>query len=263
MKLAQIQEQLQAYLLGDASNRDAIVPNLQDGHGISRERRLGIYRDAYRARLQEALGTVYERTWTYLGDKDFAAAAARYIESHPSSRPNLRDYGALFPTSLREGMPEDPEVAELAVMDWNLHVAFDAPDAPVLGHAGLAALCEADWAEAWFELHPSVSLAVFEWNVLEMWHALDHEGAPPAPRRLVQPTASVFWRSALASRFRSLGEAEYRALADLAAGVPFAAVCERVAPEQAGEWLRLWIADELLGRVHSGAHPPETGRTRR
>jgi len=256
VKLAQIQEQLQAYLLGNASNRGAILPRLKDGHGISRERRLAIYHHAYRARLREALGTVFERTWTYLGDEDFAAAAARYIEAHPSSRPNLRDYGALFPASLRESMPEDPEVAELAVMDWSLHVAFDAPDAPVLGHAGLTALCEADWADAWFELHPSVSLAVFEWNVLEMWHVLDHEGAPPAPRRLAKPAANVFWRSAMASRFRSLDEAEHGALADLLAGVPFAAVCERVPPEQAGTWLRSWIADELLCKVHTKTTPP-------
>jgi len=259
VKLARIQEQLQAYLLGDASDRGAILPGLEDGHGISRERRLAIYHHAYRARLREALGTVFERTWTYLGDEDFAAAADRYIEATPSSRPNLRDYGALFPASLRESMPEDPEVAELAAMDWNLHVAFDAPDAPVLGHAGLAALCEADWADARFELHPSVSLAVFEWNVLEMWHALDHEGAPPAPRRLAQPTASVFWRSEQASRFRSLDEAEYRALAALAAGIPFAAVCERVPPERAGAWLRLWIADELLCGLQVGAAPSSLG----
>ena len=58
--------------------------------------------------------------------------------------------------------------------------------------------------------------------------------------------AHLFWRSRLASRFRSLDEAEFAAIRDLAAGTPFAAVCERVPPEQAGAWLRGWIAEELL-----------------
>ncbi len=246
MKLAHIQERLQAYVLGPVEDSDRVAPLLRDGPGIPRELRLGIYHNAYRARLKEALEYVFERTWAYLGDESFDAACARFIEAHPSTSPNLRDYGAGFPGALREAMHEDPEVAELATMDWNLHVAFDAPDVALLDHAQLSALGEEDWASARFVFHPGMSIAVFEWNTLEIWHALDQERAPPAARRLERPVAHLFWRSRLASRFRSLDEAEFAALRDLVAGTPFAAVCERVPPEQAGAWLRGWIAEELL-----------------
>ncbi len=253
MTLAHIQDSLQTYLLGDAEERDRVLPLLQDGYGISRELRLVVYHNAYRSRLQEALGNVFERTWAYLGDDAFAAACARYIEAHPSTWRNLRDYGADFPAALRETMPADPEVAELAAMDWSLHIAFDAQNAPLLDHSKLAALSEKDWASASFGFHPSVSMAVFEWNAFEIWHALDQHQTPPLARRLARPTALLFWRSELVSRFRSLAEAEYAALRDLAAGASFAAICERVTPEQAGVWLRAWIADELLSAVITAA----------
>ncbi|MDH5264424.1 MAG: DUF2063 domain-containing protein, partial [Betaproteobacteria bacterium] len=119
--------------------------------------------------------------------------------------------------------------------------------------ADLAQLDEEDWAGARLAIHPSVSMAVFDWNVLPVWHALDQGEAPPPAQRLERPTAHLFWRSGLASRFRSLDFAEFEALRDLAAGIPFAAVCERVSPDQAGAWLRAWAGDELLTGVFAGS----------
>lgn len=252
MTLAMTQDRLQAYLLGDGAAREGMLPRLANGYGIPRELRLDIYHNAYRARLREALETVFERTWAYIGDDEFAKASARHVETKPSTWRNLRDYGANFPATLREIMPGDPEVAELATMDWNLHIAFDAPNASLLGHSTLAALDDRDWESARFDFHPGVSMAVFEWNVLEVWHALDRENPPPPVRRLERPTGHLFWRRDLASRFRSLDDAEFAALRDLAAGASFATVCERVAPETAGAWLRDWIAEELLSRVSIG-----------
>ncbi len=252
MSLAALQAGFQAYILRSRDEPGTILDHLEGGFGIGRERRAGIYHHAYRARLREALGSVFERTWAYLGDGEFDAAAARFIEAHPPVTRNLRDYGPEFPASLRESLPDDPEVAELATMDWNLHAAFDAPDCPRLDPASLGDLREEDWASARFALHPGVSLAVFDWNVLPIWHAIDQGATPPPAARLPRPTGHLFWRSALASRFRSLDEAEFTALRDLAAGAPFARVCEATTPGEAGEWLRTWLADELFTGLSTG-----------
>lgn len=246
MRLDALQALLQYRILDSSGVHGDVLAIAAGGGGISRERRLAIYRNAYRMRLEEALQSVFERTWAYAGDDAFAAAAARYVEAHPSTSRNLRDYGAEFPASLSLAMPADPEVAELATMDWNLHRAFDAPDSTPLVPADLSGLDADDWASARLEFHPGVSMAVFEWNAAHLWHALDEGVTPPRPCRLERPAGHLFWRGGLASRFRSVDDAEYGALRDLAAGVTFAAICARTTPEQAGTWLRSWMQDELL-----------------
>ena len=47
---------------------------------------------AYRARMHEALGEAYERTWTYIGDELFAQMAGAYLDAHPSTVANLRRF---------------------------------------------------------------------------------------------------------------------------------------------------------------------------
>lgn len=254
--LAQIQQSLQDYLLGPREALGAVLPRLGAGPGIGPEQRLDIYHSAYRARLQEALTTVYERTAAYLGDEAFAALCLRQIEAHPSVWRNLRDYGADFAATIRAASPGDAEAAELAVLEWSLHVAFDAPDVALLDVRAVAALAESDWIGARLVFHPSVSTALLEWNAVELWHAVGANDTSVAARRLPQPTGHLFWRSELSSRFRSLDDTEFAALRDLLAGAPFAAVCERVSPEHAAGWLSTWLNDGLLTGVSAAADEP-------
>lgn len=251
--LAQQQQSLQDYLLGPREALDAILPTLGAGPGIGGEQRLDIYHSAYRARLQEALASVYERTAGYLGDESFSALCLRYIDAHPSVWRNLRDYGAEFGATIRAASADDAEAAELAMLEWSLHLAFDAPDVALLGVHALAALGERDWIGARLVFHPSVSTALFEWNAVELWHAVGANDTTVSARRLPQPTGHLFWRSELSSRFRSLDDAEYAALRDLLAGASFAAVCERVSPEHAAAWLSAWLNDGLLTGVSAAA----------
>jgi hypothetical protein len=255
LSLAEIQGRLKDYLLAAEDDPVPVLPLLATDYGLPGEKRLGIYHNAYRARLTEALEAVFERTWAYLGDQEFYELSAGYIEASPSAVSNLRDYGSTFPAYLAHHQPDDPEVAELAVMDWNLHIAFDAPDAASLLPAALGELGEEDWAVAGFSFQPGLSLAVFGWNVAEIWHAIDQGEVPPPAVRLGEPTAHVFWRQAQRSHFRSLPAAEFRMLACLHQGAGFAESCEQLSPHfsdlagQAGPWLYRWMADSMLSAI--------------
>lgn len=258
--LANLQAQLQDYVLGDGVSGD-ILSELTGSSPEKGKRRLHVYHSGYRLRMQEVLQGAFENTWAYLGDEAFDALCTRYINTNPSHSPNLRDYGSNFPRFLSQVLPNDPEVAELATMDWRLHSAFDAPNAALLTGEQLATVEEAQWASLGFVFHPSVSLALFEWNALEIWHAIDQEQTPPpVAEKLNAPIGHLFWRSGQRSYFRTLEVDEYAALEGLLQGLSFAQVCEQLAqsyPNTAidasiGTWLARWLADELLSEVEPG-----------
>lgn len=255
LSLAEIQGRLKNYVLAEDDNPVPVLPLLATDYGLPGERRLGIYHHAYRARLAEALETVYERTWAYVGDQEFYEQTARYIEASPSAVSNLRDYGSGFPAYLARHQPADPEVGELASMDWNLHIAFDAPDAASITPAALGELSETDWAVAGFRFQPGFSMATFSWNVAEIWHAIDRGEVPPPAARLAEPTPHVFWRQGQRSHFRSLSPAENRVLSSLYQGISFAESCEQLnaefpdLAEQSGPWLYRWVIDGMLSAI--------------
>lgn len=277
--LVDLQGQLQDYVLGDGSDVEGAL-SLIRGEATKTDdspfdnpakgrRRLSIYHNAYRSRMREVLQSAFEHTWAYLGDSAFDAICARYIEAHPSHSPNLRDYGGDFPGFLHQALPADQEVAELATMDWRLHSAFDAPNADILTGDLLSHVDETQWESLGFVFHPSVSLARFEWNALDIWHALDQGESPPSAQKLDTPIGHLFWRSDQRSYFRSLAEDEYAALKALIEGNGFAAVCEELAinyPDAdietaIGTWLARWLAEELLSAIR--LEPVSTENPRR
>lgn len=249
--LESLQAAFQDHLLDAPSGFAAAVA---EGGRIGVERRLAIYHNAYRARLVDALKDGFGHTLIYLGDEHFEAAAHGYLAEHPSRHPNLRWFGAAFADWLGAAAPDDPDIGELAALDWALRRAFDGPDAPVLGLAELAALPPEAWAQVGLRWHPTCQRLQLAHNTLAIWSALDRDEAPPAAERLERPTELLVWRLGLQPHFRSLGALEALAIDRLREGASFAATCELLAGEfpdveiapQAGALLRRWIEDGLV-----------------
>ena len=251
--LAEMQARLQAGILDDAVDFADVQPLLKQGDGgVAPERGMSVYHGAYRARLRDVLGSVFERTWAYVGDAEFETVCERHIAECPSRHPNLRGYGSALPGLMQRLLPDDPEAAEIAIMDWNLHAAFDAPNAPALDPAVLGALSEDDWQQLAFVFHPAVSVAAFEWNARDIWHAINRDTTPPVARRLECPDPHLFWRNEMQGHFRSMDPAEYGVFAMLLSGATFASACEWLAAshpdreDAVGSWLARWLEDELI-----------------
>jgi len=252
--LAHLQEQFQAYLLDQPNDFGAAV---RSGSGLTTGRRLAIYHQAYRARLVETLQDSYGHTAAYLGEDWFEREARAYLIAHPSQQPSLRWFGQAFPAWLGERHPADPDIAELAALDWALRAAFDGPDAPVLAMAELAALPAEAWASVGFDLQPTMQTLSLRHNTLAIWQALDQDEAPPPAEALQQDLTLLVWRRGLQPHFRSLGALEAAALQALRQGLGFAALCEQMAEQfpaidiasEAGALLRRWVEEELLSEL--------------
>lgn len=249
--LEALQRQFAAGVLGDDAG---ILGALRAGRELGAGQRLAIYREAYRARLADALADSFGHTARYLGGDAFRALALEYVETHTPSAYSIRWYGAAFPGWLRKTCPQDAALAELAALDWALRAAFDSADAEPLEAAALAALTPADWARVGFRLHPSFRLLRQCWNAVSVWQAINAEASPPAVRALPQAVTLAVWRHALQPHFRTLEPDEGSALRALRAGASFAAVCARLAEtgtredaaQLAGRWLRRWVDERLL-----------------
>ena len=251
MELTRLQVAFHEHLLGQTSE---IAQEVKMGGRISIDHRLHIYHNAYRARLLENLQDAFEKTWTYLGDSAFESAALAFIEEHPPRYRNLRWHGADFPQWLENRFPADADIAELALIDWQLRRAFDGPNATIVQAAELAGLSPEDWATVGFRFAPTLFIAPLRTNSVGIWHALDEEQAPPAAEALHEPCWLLIWRKGWQPHFRTIQAVEHAALSQLQEGESFAQVCaalgelfsDQKAAIVAAERLRTWLEDGLI-----------------
>jgi hypothetical protein len=248
-ELARVQGDFQHFLLNIAS---PITGQVKPGGRIPVGKRLGIYHNAYRVRLIDTLRDTYEKTWTYLGDTLFEQCASAYVEIHPPTHRSLRDYGAAMPVWLAGRFPGDLDVAELALMDWQLRQAFDGADAEALPLEALAGLAADDWETLGFRFVPTLVLNPLGFNTPAIWGALDQSQPPPTAQPLPAPAWLCVWRSGWQPHFRTLDETEFVALNALREGAGFAAVCQTLsetcadASTLSAHYLRIWLTDGLI-----------------
>jgi len=249
--LAELQRSFQrAVLDGD----DAVLARIADSTRVPARTRVGIYADAYRVRLRQALASTYPRSKQFLGEDAFDAATNAYIDAHRSQYKSIRWYGEAFAQTLARIWPQRPWCAELAEWEWTIALAFDAADASPIDTAALAAVDNADWPQLRFGFHPSMHRICMRTNAPAIFKALTEERAPPTPQQLEQPSPWLIWRRELMTQYRSMAVDECDALHALAAGETFAGMCtalaqqhtEEHAPLRAATLLRTWIDEGLV-----------------
>jgi hypothetical protein len=247
MSLFEIQRAFRDHILAGADTPlAAVAPRAMRG--------LGVYRHAYRAQLVASLRDTFEKTWAWMGDDAFDAAARDHIARHPPHSWTLNDDGAEFPASLRALYPNDPEIAEIAWLDWALRRAFEGPDAEPIAPEKLGA---ADWDRAVLIFLPTLTLGEVATNSAAIWGAIAEEQAPPAAEALPTPGAVRVWRSGLTPKYRSIEMFEQRALVLAMAGSSFADLCALLvedgdkdqAVQRVGTALAGWLQDGLISAV--------------
>lgn len=211
---------------------------------------LAVYRNNYRGQLLDCLGDTFEKTQLWMGDDAFVVAGELYIDLTPPSSWTLADYGRDFGPFLSRRFADDPEIGELAWLDWALRRAFDGPDARSLAGDDLGAL---DWEAAVFSLAPTLAVREVHTNCAALWSAMAEGATPPAAEPLASPAWIRVWKTDLSPRYRTIDGFEHQALALVGQGLCFGELCRRLAPEegepavaQLGALLGRWLADGLI-----------------
>lgn len=225
-----------------------------DDGPASSSRGMAIYRNAYRARLADALATSFERTQYWVGDELFSAASAHYILTQPPVSWTLDAYGAQFPAALAKLFGEDPEVAELAWLEWHMQQAFAARDIGALTAADLAqaGLAESDWED--LRLVPAAGFACrpITHDIASLWHGLSGTADDLPPKPNVDEAVLLIWRKDFSPQFRQIGPAEWAALDPMLRGESFGAVAAAAGDEgiaQFGQWFAQWLGEGLFSTI--------------
>jgi uncharacterized protein (UPF0276 family) len=239
-------------------DRSPGVPHWVAGsRDFSAAQRMGVYHHAYRARLSEVLADSYPHTRRYLGDDTFEAVASGFAVAHPPTQRNLGAYGAGWVQWLAKVHPLNPELHELAQLEWDLRACFDGPDAPALD-ALAAERSQGQWLQTPSPLHPSVVVRRITTNAVALWHALADDEPVPAPQRLPESGGLVVWRKGLQPHFQTLGASALGFWEALAKGHSMAGACDALAcaathgsgpegkPSELAQWMRTGLDNGWL-----------------
>lgn len=159
-----------------------------EGWGNSQAAGMSVYRGNYRSALLSALTDTYERTARHVGADAFRKASMHHAIAHPPAGWTIDEVGAAFDITCRELFGNNPEVADLAWLEWTMMKLASAPDcAPMTQQAFAEATSgfgDAEWMELRIDLQPASKARVIESNLSGLWEFLgsDADRDRPAPR---------------------------------------------------------------------------------
>lgn len=182
--------------------------------------RFALYRGNLTAGWDKVLSSAYPVLRQLVGEEFFSALTRAFGMAHPSDSGDLNQFGAHFARFLAgfEHVAAYPYLPDMARLEWALHRAHYAPDAPALDGAALGALDPAAFELARFALHPACTLIASDWAVAPLWFAHQAGSGVDFPDDLAQASWAVVARLAFRPVLTSLSAASHAALSCLGAG---------------------------------------------
>ena len=143
---------------------------IQASGRLSPTQQFEIYMGSVTGNLVAALGDIFPRVKTALGDTFFDALSRRYIKLNPSRSWSLDHYGAQFSQFCRDFKPlaAYPYIPDLVSVDWAWHMAFHCKDAQAIDASHLQSMLSSS-PDARFMLHPSVVLIDSDYPIFQLW----------------------------------------------------------------------------------------------
>lgn len=234
---------------------------------LSAAERIGIYHNAYFARLLECLREEFQVFHRTVGEEVFDAFALDYLVKHPPHSYTLGRLGERFPQFLAETRPEGEEAGDwsdflidLATLERAIGEVFDGPGVesePPLGPDALARVPAECWAEVRLAPAPCLRLLTLRFPVQRYYTAARRgQDEPPPP---AAPTHLAVSRLNFVVRHHDLSPVEFALLGGLIAGQNLGdaigqAVEAGADPAelagQLGDWFQRWTAERFFRAVY-------------
>ncbi|HEY4562713.1 MAG TPA: DNA-binding domain-containing protein [Thermoanaerobaculia bacterium] len=237
--------------------------------------RMGIYANAYYARLLECLAAYFPMLQKTLGQEIFEGFAFEYLQKYPSKSYTLDRLGENFARFLEETRPEPEEgeepgavgwpdfLIDLAELEWATHRVFDGPGVegkPLLTADSLQSFPAERFAEARLVPVPCLKLLTFRFPVNAYYTAIRKaEEGEEVPIPDPQPEHLALTRRDFVVRRYPLTPAQHTLLETILAGAPvgeaLAAAAETSHLEDDAlaaalqSWFRFWVAEGFFQAI--------------
>ena len=135
------------------------------------ERRMAIYRANMVAAADKALSSACPVIRQVVGEEFFHGLAREYQRATPSTSGDLTDFGSTFPEFLAsfEHTQSMPWLPDLARLEWAVHRACGAADAPGWDPAALAAVEPGRQADIRFQWSPGLAVIESAYPIVRLW----------------------------------------------------------------------------------------------
>ncbi len=191
------------------------VPNgLHGPEARKADKRYAIYRNNVTVGLIAALEANFPSIKRLVGDEFFNAMAREYARENPPKSRLMSEYGASFPTFLKDFEPlaAYPYMADVARLERLWLDAYHEADAEPLTGAALGAIAPDELFETRFAAHPAARLFASPFAAVSIMSANRSDGAVPQinPARaefglVTRPQLDVAVRHVTASTHAFLG----------------------------------------------------------
>jgi hypothetical protein len=217
--------------------------------------RFALYRGNLSASWDKTLSAAYPVLKALVGEEFFGGLTRAYGKAYPSQMGDINQFGAHFPDFLMTfpHVAEYPYFPDMARLEWALHRAHYADNAPAFNPAEVAQLAPEQLDQARLLLHPAAVLFASDWAVAELWQAHlpnDDNGEYGFPAEMAQKNHAVIARPQWKTVVLPLQPAAYAALDALqngqTLGVALDAALEIDAGFDFGFHLQQWLEHAIF-----------------
>ena len=212
-------------------------------------RRLNIYANMYFWRIHDAIQEDYPAVFAVIGKENWNNLMTDYLLRYPSDTPFLQYAGKHLPAFLREShlLARWPYLYDLAVLEWERTMLFEAADSPYIMMQDLQKLPPEDWPTLRLKFVAAFKTVELNWRIDSVWRQVEAKETLVAPSH--ERCALKIWRKDFVVYHQEMSPEENEAIQMVRYERPFKEICERVGDaKRAAHFLAGWVEQGLIAR---------------